>query len=95
VLPCNDSQEAIQEEKSGYADVFEVDKDQSQSDQKGHSHDCPPFCTCACHGMALSLPPIMAFEGKTCAETIDHVAQLITLNSFAHLSTVWQPPASC
>lgn len=96
-LPCTDNENAGQEvaEVEVHVHASDVSGDHSHSDHEDHTDGCSPFCTCSCCGVAITMPPVVNTEFSLLPARIEHTAIWLGDNSFAYLTSVWQPPASC
>ncbi|NND76986.1 MAG: hypothetical protein HKN39_02240 [Flavobacteriales bacterium] len=94
-LPCADSEAEVQQMSETHIHISDTESDHSHSGNENHKDGCSPFCICSCCGMAITIPPVVDSECTPFFATIDHRTIWLTDNSFAHLTAVWQPPASC
>ena len=94
-LPCTDNEDATTEVAEGHVHTTDVAGDHDHSDHEDHSDGCSPFCICSCCGVAITMPPLSDSQYTEFSDEIEHSAVWLGDVSFAHLTSVWQPPASC
>lgn len=60
----------------------------------GHNHLCSPFCSCACCGAHLNVPPILTFVPEPEGWHLLPASLFSYASSawFAPPATIWQPP---
>lgn len=87
VMPCSDGM-TCSEDKT---EAAQTSHEHSHSEDKGDL--CPPFCICACCGVASIIMPIVSLDFSY---TIIHIEKKQSdytseYRSFS-LNTIWQPP---
>lgn len=94
-LPCTDNEDAGKEVAEVHVHASDVSADHDHSDHEDHSDGCSPFCICSCCGGAITMPPILDSHYSEFSAEVEHAAVWLDDDSFAHLTSVWKPPASC
>jgi hypothetical protein len=88
LVPCTDG---MQQSSShiGVEDSF-TEHDHNDSE---HQDDCTPFCTCACCGSIVTLPPAQSILETKIETSADYLFHYALDYSFDYCEGIWHPPS--
>lgn len=96
LLPCTDGQEHIADSHIEHHESHIVDEHSDENSSTSHDHEgnCPPFCTCNCCGVTVSITELDTYSISFFNPEIQTEFHYSFHYSHLHPTIVWQPPTA-